>query len=251
MVISMEVFKEFDLIIANAKLAEDLDWLFNTTNDYEDVPLVASNMSRIASYVRSNTPFGFITAFRKNLSCGENISMNKELALKLRKNGCGFTKITGEWNEGCGEDSKHVKESTLFVVGKSFVSDYDGFKNMLEEFRNNYDQDVFIAGKCLKSDDRYLKKHNMINTDKDPLTRDNYIIEIIGRNNEILETFTSYTFKTNAEINELIKLGLYMGHAKIDNKNFQLKAAIYRPSSNFLAGNALMNKYENATGLLI
>jgi hypothetical protein len=224
-------------------IEEDIDWLFNHTNNYM---LIASKTSKIIGYFRGNNPFGFITAFRRYNEEGnnlitkkENMVKTRELVSNIRNNGYGYIQVLGEYDEEIPNtnDYIHVKEISFFVIG--FNEEYDNFRNNMIILRDKYNQDSIITGYCKNKNNRP--------------ENDDYFIEIILKNGKTLIK-DKYSFKSEEDIDNLIQEKIkgesnnYFGHTRIDKKNFILSGAYsYRPNS--WLDNQCIPVYINATGI--
>jgi hypothetical protein len=256
---------EIDMIKPNEKIKElnrilrmdiekDIDWLYGERTRYEPMPLISSKMSKIIGYLRSDNPFGFISAFRKTdmnnkdliITRKENMDATRKLVSDIRNKKYGYIQVLGAFeehddsytndnnidNNGNVIGKHHVKEISMFAVG--FNADYKTFKNYMKGLMDKYKQEGIITGYCKNKGDRP--------------ENDDYFIESINFEGNIVAK-SSYSIKDKDDMGELIKSIGYQGHTKIDKKNFVLSYYTYKPNS--MIGTYFFELFENVLGLKI
>lgn len=100
-----------------------------------DFLLEGNPLARVAKFEKKDRPSAGITAWRANLSKGENKKRMKDFDKDLRAKGYGFRKTEGTW-EGGKEDSRYV---TAKGKGNRHVKQ---FKRDMENLSTKYDQDA-------------------------------------------------------------------------------------------------------------
>jgi hypothetical protein len=265
-------------------LDDNVNWLFNITNNYRPYPLIASKTNKIINRMRSKHPFGFISAFRNkddedNYNPRKlNMDNNRKLAFDLRSNHLSYINILGEWDETLIDKNndiykKHVKEISFFVIGLDYnvsnKEDIDRFRNIMVSLQLKYHQDSVIIGYIDTKGARPLKTTNidMLNDPKNKdidFSNDIYYIEFT--NEEGKTDFVKYNYKIiSKEDIEKLKIqqfeidntnegksidSVYHGHTKIDNKSFIFsKCFEYHPNSMMATAGYRYQKYVNAIGL--
>jgi hypothetical protein len=251
-IIMNEKLKEFKKILNN-DIERDLNWLYGEPITYMALPLVASKMSKIIDYMRSDNPFGFISAFRKydnsnkQITKKENMNITRKLVSDIRNKKYGYIQILGEFDEhdnnyindnnidknGNVIGKHHVKEISFFVVG--FNTDYKTFRISMLDLMSKYNQEGIITGYCKNKGDRPKN--------------DKYYIELIDFEGKI-DLKEKYSINTKNDIEKLIQNNNYQGHTRIDKKNFIL-SSYYTFRPNTLLGNQMFDRFENATGILL
>jgi hypothetical protein len=224
-----------DVVIEKEDINKAITWLFSSC-DYTPKPLTSGVLRGIVAHIGSGDPFAFTTAFMRGLPREENIKKDIELAKTIRGCACGFIKTLGEWGEIDNESGAviHVEETTFLVIGKGFNSKLNEFKKIMIALAEKYNRDAVIVGHRTNAAD------------------DKFIMERIGKNNEILAVFNDYKFNSVEGVQKMIlENNDYNGLSRMDNKNFILKTSVYtyRPESNFMSGNIRMNIYIKATGV--
>ena len=118
-----------------------------------DSVLAESGLSRVYEHTLKHD-YGLISAFRGARDCGkgtpytykENKQRNQSLLAKLRLNGYGVTKISGNYIENYGSpDAREVQEESFLVVD---VNDKKNLRQTLCELGEFFEQDAIIYGKA-------------------------------------------------------------------------------------------------------
>jgi hypothetical protein len=284
-----EILEVGDTNNKQQSIIDNVNWLFNVTDDYRPYPLVASKTNSIIDYMRSEYPFGFISAFRRRDKKGDiitkkvNMNNTRKLAVDLRSNDLAFINILGEWDETLKDKetgkiyNDHVKEITFFVVGSKYNNtnkeDIDDFRKLMVSLQLKYRQNSVIIGYIDTKGARPLKTTNtdMLNDPKNKdidFSHDTYCIEFTDEEGKIDFVKNNYNILSKEDIEKLkieqfeieIKKNkksendfiddIYVGHTKIDNKNFVFSNCFeYHPNSMMITAGYRRRKYHNAIGL--
>jgi hypothetical protein len=284
-----EILKVGDTNNKQQSIIDNVNWLFNVTDDYRPYPLVASKTNSIIDYMRSEYPFSFISAFRRRDKKGDiitkkvNMNNTRKLAVDLRSNNLAFINILGEWDETLKDKetgkiyNDHVKEITFFVVGSKYNNtnkeDINNFRKLMVSLQLKYRQNSVIIGYIDTKGARPLKTTNtdMLNDPKNKdidFSHDIYCIEFIADNGNIKDIKNKYNILSKEDVEKLkirqfeidnineAKLrkdyvdDIYVGHTKIDNKNFVFsKCYEYHPNSMMITAGFRRRKYLDTIGL--